>query len=51
MKHVVSHAGPYLLSVAPFAGAWIETRKRGGQVDYTAAAPFAGAWIETSCWA
>jgi len=33
--------------VAPYAGAWIETRSEPGPTDTTTVAPYAGAWIET----
>ena len=36
------------LPVAPNAGAWIETRRRGEEIDSSGVAPNAGAWIETS---
>ena len=35
-------------SVAPFAGAWIETDLRHVREPVLHVAPFAGAWIETS---
>jgi len=35
------------LSVAPRAGAWIETRKSGRKSRWVYVAPRAGAWIET----
>ena len=34
-------------SVAPYAGAWIETRSTTGGITSTSVAPYAGAWIET----
>ena len=34
--------------VAPFAGAWIETRSYLSLIPATKVAPFAGAWIETT---
>ncbi len=34
-------------TVAPFAGAWIETLKLRYYANCYAVAPFAGAWIET----
>ena len=33
--------------VAPFTGAWIETRSPHGLATLIAVAPFTGAWIET----
>ncbi len=33
--------------VAPFAGAWIETREAERVARLARVAPFAGAWIET----
>ena len=33
--------------VAPFTGAWIETRKTQYVTDQFRVAPFTGAWIET----
>ena len=33
--------------VAPYAGAWIETKLAIGLGEYTDVAPYAGAWIET----
>ncbi len=35
------------MSVAPLAGAWIETRPLGRRGDVEPVAPLAGAWIET----
>ena len=35
-----------MLSVAPFAGAWIEINDSGALVYTEKVAPFAGAWIE-----
>ena len=35
------------LQVAPFAGAWIETRSNSNSSVVCNVAPFAGAWIET----
>ena len=38
------------ISVAPFAGAWIEiTGKELSWVERNPVAPFAGAWIEIDC--
>ena len=34
--------------VAPFTGAWIETRLTPGTTGGELVAPFTGAWIETS---
>ena len=36
-----------MFSVAPFAGAWIETAGLRAEYDGFVVAPFAGAWIET----
>ncbi len=36
--------------VAPFAGAWIETRRPRARRGRCPVAPFAGAWIETPIW-
>ena len=36
------------LSVAPFTGAWIETRSWRGEQGAGPVAPFTGAWIETA---
>src|SRR5690625_4940913 len=36
------------MRVAPHAGAWIETGRRGGAMALTIVAPHAGAWIETT---
>ena len=36
------------INVAPFAGAWIETRAHHQVMHNRGVAPFAGAWIETS---
>jgi len=33
--------------VAPFTGAWIETRGRRSVITNLTVAPFTGAWIET----
>ena len=38
------HSNP--ISVAPFAGAWIEILTAVHSLDYSIVAPFAGAWIE-----
>ena len=38
-----------MLTVAPFAGAWIEILKLADDKIYVVVAPFAGAWIEISC--
>ena len=35
-------------AVAPFTGAWIETRRGGEYMETNIVAPFTGAWIETS---
>ena len=35
------------LSVAPYVGAWIETRFSLGQWQREEVAPYVGAWIET----
>ena len=37
-----------LVSVAPYAGAWIETRKLSPSQRKGWVAPYAGAWIETA---
>ena len=37
------------LIVAPFTGAWIETRRWIHRVSKQCVAPFTGAWIETFC--
>ena len=37
-----------MVTVAPFAGAWIEIAKNIFQVNINMVAPFAGAWIEIS---
>jgi len=34
--------------VAPFTGAWIETRGKPGKTSTPPVAPFTGAWIETN---
>ena len=39
---------PSLKDVAPFTGAWIETRGLGFMMNTALVAPFTGAWIETS---
>ena len=36
-----------ILSVAPYAGAWIETLARKPCKPLLLVAPYAGAWIET----
>ena len=44
----MSRSTPALLSlVAPYAGAWIETRSIALSYSATLVAPYAGAWIET----
>ena len=37
-------------TVAPHAGAWIETGKLLDALNQIDVAPHAGAWIETCCW-
>ena len=34
--------------VAPLAGAWIETKRKGEYEEKVRVAPLAGAWIETA---
>ena len=36
-----------VIKVAPFTGAWIETRSSSSVVASIVVAPFTGAWIET----
>ena len=36
------------VTVAPFTGAWIETKSELGIQYLTPVAPFTGAWIETA---
>ena len=50
LKRDFASAGVLTESVAPFAGAWIETKRTadGRDWDWDWVAPFAGAWIETS---
>ena len=38
---------PFLLQVAPYVGAWIETRGAGLCEAPRCVAPYVGAWIET----
>ena len=35
--------------VAPYVGAWIETRAAAKSSTITVVAPYVGAWIETGC--
>ena len=35
-------------TVAPYAGAWIETKKASTLYPASSVAPYAGAWIETN---
>mgnify|MGYP004531028793 CR=1 FL=1 len=35
--------------VAPYVGAWIETKANLNKLDVARVAPYVGAWIETPC--
>ena len=48
MKHLVTFNSLQMLSVAPRAGAWIETQYTGTEPVDVHVAPRAGAWIETN---
>ena len=37
------------MTVAPFAGAWIEIIRLEDEMSVMEVAPFAGAWIEIKC--
>ena len=37
-----------MAAVAPYAGAWIETKSRSTPPHSIRVAPYAGAWIETT---
>jgi len=47
LKPGLPHLGNLRNSVAPFAGAWIETNAVSRYPPTKVVAPFAGAWIET----
>ncbi len=47
MKLTASSRSPSGRFVAPFTGAWIETRNRERERKEILVAPFTGAWIET----
>ena len=40
---------PLQQKVAPYVGAWIETKKQFVLSQDDIVAPYVGAWIETSC--
>ena len=42
-------AGALWKKVAPFTGAWIETKQLDENYKADIVAPFTGAWIETMC--
>ena len=44
---LISPAGAGFITVAPHAGAWIETNLHGVTSSMRLVAPHAGAWIET----
>ena len=47
LKRKICRVCGKILSVAPFAGAWIETKLNEEYGINVSVAPFAGAWIET----
>ena len=47
LKRISKKCIPSWVMVAPFAGAWIETRYKPPLSTVISVAPFAGAWIET----
>ena len=47
LKHI-SALKQYVLCVAPYVGAWIETALAGVDDATKIVAPYVGAWIETS---
>ena len=47
LKHFDDVRIKWLITVAPLAGAWIETRKLAKIGSCVDVAPLAGAWIET----
>ncbi len=49
MKHGDLRFPRWDCHVAPHAGAWIETRRKGSAGNVLDVAPHAGAWIETAC--
>ena len=48
LKHSVSSTFYCLFEVAPYVGAWIETRNSILSVEPEEVAPYVGAWIETT---
>ena len=49
LKHLCESKTTFIDAVAPFTGAWIETRKMPSENGQKDVAPFTGAWIETFC--
>ncbi len=47
MKHQSVLSIKFILHVAPYVGAWIETYSQVGIFDEYIVAPYVGAWIET----
>ena len=47
LKHTTDDTDNILKTVAPHAGAWIETLRNKCAPEYDIVAPHAGAWIET----
>ncbi len=43
-------SSPNASKVAPYVGAWIETKSKKVMLSATAVAPYVGAWIETRNW-
>src|SRR5690606_33396866 len=48
LKHQRRVSDQQPVAVAPYAGAWIETRSKPIQACRDRVAPYAGAWIETT---
>ena len=47
LKHSFLAVACYLLPVAPYVGAWIETGWKPSCENTPSVAPYVGAWIET----
>ena len=47
LKHVMRLTFHTVICVAPYVGAWIETRYLQTQSEQMRVAPYVGAWIET----
>ena len=47
LKHFNQHFSSDLQRVAPYVGAWIETKENCSSLERKRVAPYVGAWIET----